>query len=88
MGADYGWRELSKLAPECRLHVRHGLTVIAGCFILFGARSIVAGIQSQVVAGEAVEVPASHPSPFADLPPPAPPAARPDPYAGAAVPVG
>ena len=50
-----------------RLNVRHGLTVIAGCFILFGARSIVAGIQSGVAAGEAVEAPAATPSPFADL---------------------
>jgi type IV secretion system protein VirB2 len=29
-----------------RINWRHGVTVILGCFILFGAASIVAGIQS------------------------------------------
>lgn len=29
-----------------RINWRHGVTVILGCFILFGASSIVAGIQS------------------------------------------
>lgn len=29
-----------------RMHWRYGATVILGCFILFGAASIVAGIQS------------------------------------------
>lgn len=29
-----------------RINWRHGATVIVGCFILFGAASIVAGIQS------------------------------------------
>lgn len=29
-----------------RINWRHGATVILGCFILFGAASIVAGIQS------------------------------------------
>ena len=29
-----------------RMNWKHGITVIVGCFILFGAASIVAGIQS------------------------------------------
>jgi type IV secretion system protein VirB2 len=29
-----------------RINRRHGVVVILGCFILFGAASIVAGIQS------------------------------------------
>lgn len=69
-----------------RINVRHGLTVVLGCFILFGARTIVAGIQSGAAGGEEAEAASPPPSPFAALPPPAPPAANPDPYAGAAVP--
>lgn len=34
-----------------RLNWRHGATVIVGCFILFGAASIVAGIRSAAVGG-------------------------------------
>lgn len=34
-----------------RMNWRYGLTVILGCFILFGAASIVAGIQSTASAG-------------------------------------
>lgn len=34
-----------------RMNWRYGATVILGCFILFGAASIVAGIQSSVGAG-------------------------------------
>lgn len=34
-----------------RMNWRYGATVILGCFILFGAASIVAGIQSAAVAG-------------------------------------
>ncbi len=72
-----------------RVNVRHGLTVIGGSFILFGATSIVAGLQSLAPAQiAAVPVP--------DIAAPAvaaPPAAVPqpasggyDPYAGASVP--
>jgi hypothetical protein len=69
-----------------RINVRHGLTVVLGCFILFGARTIVAGIQTGAAGEEIVEASAPPPSPFAALPPPAPQPANPDPYAGAAVP--
>jgi type IV secretion system protein VirB2 len=34
-----------------RINWRHGAVVILGCFILFGAASIVAGIRSAAVAG-------------------------------------
>lgn len=34
-----------------RINWRHGATVIVGCFILFGAASIVAGIQSTATLG-------------------------------------
>jgi len=34
-----------------RINWKHGATVILGCFILFGAASIVAGIQSTASAG-------------------------------------
>lgn len=34
-----------------RMNWRHGAAVIVGCFVLFGAASIVAGIQSTAQAG-------------------------------------
>lgn len=34
-----------------RINWRHGATVILGCFVLFGAASIVAGIQSAASTG-------------------------------------
>lgn len=71
-----------------RVNIRYGLTVIAGSFILFGASTIVAGIQSFVAGADVAAVPYA-PAPIVAPPalPPAPP--RPadnDPYAGAAVP--
>ena len=73
-----------------RVNVRHGVTVIAGCFILFGATTIAAGIQSSVGADELAAMPPA-PPPIAPAPP-APPVERVlpannDPYAGAAVPM-
>lgn len=35
-----------------RINWRYGITVILGCFILFGAASIVAGIQSTASLGQ------------------------------------
>jgi type IV secretion system protein VirB2 len=76
-----------------RIDLRRAMTVIAGCFILFGAAAIAAGIQA--VAGLAGTAPAAaepdfSPSPLAALPPPPPPQparpANPDPLAGATVP--
>jgi len=71
-----------------RINIRHGLTVIAGCFILFGASTIVAGIQSSLAGGDRAApaaMPESPPPMVAAAPPPPPPANR-DPYAGASVP--
>jgi type IV secretory pathway VirB2 component (pilin) len=77
-----------------RIDIRHGATVIGGCFILFGASSIVAGIQSTIASSDSyapVPLVAGNPEP-----PPivikgsgTRPAGGPanDPYAGAAVPV-
>lgn len=71
-----------------RVDYRRGATVIVGCFIVFGASSIVAGIRSAVsdggsdaLASFAQTDPA--PSPIT-IPPDLP---RYDPYAGASVPV-
>jgi type IV secretion system protein VirB2 len=35
-----------------RINWRYGITVVLGCFILFGAASIVAGIHSTVTLGQ------------------------------------
>jgi type IV secretion system protein VirB2 len=66
-----------------RLEIRRGITVVAGCFVLFGAPAIVGGIRG-AVGGEGV---ASAYVPPAVAPPPAvPPIQRnADPYAGASV---
>ena len=68
-----------------RVDYRHGLSVMIGSFILFGATSIMAGLQTLMTGGETPEVPYA-----AEAPPPViPPAtARPanyDPFAGASV---
>jgi type IV secretory pathway VirB2 component (pilin) len=73
-----------------RFDVRRGITVVVGSFILFGASSIAAGIQSASGATDFAAVPDTEPpiAPPAQAPaapPPAVPANR-DPYAGAAVP--
>jgi len=70
-----------------RVHLRRGLTVIAGCFILFGASTIAAGIQSSLGGGGTVRYspPAASTEPI-PAPPPTPPPANQDPYAGASVP--
>lgn len=68
-----------------RLEVRRGLNVIVGCFIVFGAASIAAGIRGAAAAPAFAPVPPREPP---QPPPPAPPPrpANPDPYAGASVP--
>jgi len=68
-----------------RLELRRGLNVILGCFVLFGAASIAAGIRG--VAGTGTAVAFTPPPAAPAAPPPSPPPmANPDPYAGAAVP--
>jgi len=70
-----------------RIDVKRGLTVIAGCFILFGAPAIAGGIQSMLSGAQgSAEVLAEAPSTMPSQPalPPAP--TDTDPYAGASVP--
>jgi type IV secretory pathway VirB2 component (pilin) len=74
-----------------RVPVRRGLSAILGCFILFGASTIAAGIRDSVtgLGGDvAWTPPAPAPLPVAAVapPPPKPPAPAADPFAGAAVP--
>ncbi len=78
-----------------RVDLRRGASVVVGCFILFGASSIAAGIRS-VATGDSPEAvayvePWTAPQPSAPAPTwtyqaPAAPARPADPYAGAAVP--
>jgi len=68
-----------------RVPLRHGLTVVAGCFLLFGSPAIVAGLRSTVEgstegAGSLAQAPIA-PSPLENV------TATADPYAGASVPV-
>jgi len=71
-----------------RVNIRHGLTVIVGSFVLFGASAIVAGIEASLPGGDAL--PYAPPPAIADPPlappPPGPRPANQDPYAGASVP--
>ena len=70
-----------------RASLRYGATVIGGCFILFGAATIVAGIESFAGRGDAGDVVyRSVPPPPPSLPPPAVEPGANDPYAGASVP--
>ena len=79
------WVGLMMLAG--RVDIRRGLTVIAGCFILFGASSIVAGIQSAIRSGDRLAlVPPTEMAPPLAPPPAGPVPANRDPYAGASVP--
>ena len=67
-----------------RFEIRRGMTVVAGCFVLFGASAIVGGIRG-AVGGEDVAT-ASVPPAVAPPPQVPPPRRNPDPYAGASVP--
>lgn len=71
-----------------RVNLRHGVTVILGCFLLFGASSIAAGIRSAASGvGEPIDggaQPSLAPAP-AVIVPPAHDSGY-DPYAGASVP--
>ena len=74
-----------------RVNIRHGATVILGCFILFGASTIVSGLRYAASGAGGYAAP---PVIVAAPPPPSPPRARPtgapapyDPYAGASVPI-
>ncbi|WP_319951555.1 TrbC/VirB2 family protein [Sphingomonas caeni] len=66
-----------------RVNVRYGLTVVAGCFVLFGAPRIVGGIKATTLGSGAMELP---PPILVEASPPvviATPSTE-DPYAGAA----
>ena len=67
-----------------RAPVRRGVTVVIGCFILFGAGSIANGLltDSARLEAAALPAPAAQPSYQATVPKPQPY----DPYAGASVP--
>ncbi len=67
-----------------RLEIRRGMTVIAGCFVLFGASAIAGGIRASVGGPDMA---AAYVPPAVPPPPLAPPPSRnADPYAGASVP--
>jgi type IV secretory pathway VirB2 component (pilin) len=78
---------IGMLMLQGRLPLRRGVTVVLGCFLLFGARTISDGLLnvSRRATGEmvTVQVPIP-PAPVATAPPQ--PSVY-DPYAGAAVPV-
>ena len=74
-----------------RVNIRHGATVILGCFILFGASTIVNGLRYAASGVGDYDPP---PVVVAAPPPPPPPHVQPsktpapyDPYAGASVPM-
>jgi type IV secretion system protein VirB2 len=71
-----------------RIGVRRGVTVIIGCFILFGASGIAIGIQSFAGDGDGEwRAPPPVPElPALPQPPPTASAAGNDPYAGASMP--
>lgn len=69
-----------------RISVRPALTVVLGCFVLFGAAQIVAGIRASLGARDTSAL-SSVPEDQAPVPvAPAANAQQRDPYAGAAVP--
>ncbi|MGN6820889.1 MAG: TrbC/VirB2 family protein [Sphingomonas sp.] len=73
-----------------RINIRHGATVVFGCFILFGASAIVSGLR--YAATGAGDYDSAPPVVVAPAPPPPRPqsTAAPvpyDPYAGASVPI-
>jgi type IV secretory pathway VirB2 component (pilin) len=74
---------------EGRVDLKRGMLVIAGCFVLFGAPVISAGLMSIVSRDEVAIARAPLPPALAVsrfISPPAPQRADFDPYAGAAVP--
>ena len=74
-----------------RISFRRAASVIFGCFVVFGASTIAAGIHAIAGGGGAVAPEPAYP-PYVPPPPPPPPPVPPapppnfDPYAGAAVP--
>lgn len=72
-----------------RLELRSGITVVIGCFILFGAAGIAAALTGAVGANNPPSPTAEpSPDPLSNQIRSAPPPATYDPYAGASVPQG
>ncbi|OJU14568.1 MAG: hypothetical protein BGN95_04420 [Sphingomonas sp. 66-10] len=69
-----------------RLEVRRGITVVAGCFLVFGANLIARGILGGMDRGVATPTTAVAPPPSALVDAPKPTPQPYDPYAGASVP--
>ncbi|HEX8625053.1 MAG TPA: TrbC/VirB2 family protein [Allosphingosinicella sp.] len=77
-----------------RIDLRRGATVVVGCFVLFGASSIAAGIRSVASGDSLAAEPVYYVEPWTAPTPPAtavqpvrvPPERAADPFAGAAVP--
>jgi type IV secretory pathway VirB2 component (pilin) len=72
-----------------RLELRRGVTVVIGCFLLFGASGIAAALAGLTGAERQRSQPAApDPEPLSSrLPSSAPPPSAHDPYAGASVPM-
>lgn len=68
-----------------RIDVRRALVVILGCFVVFGAPLIAAGLL-QLSRSDSVALAAETPPPAPRLPPATPSPQPYDPYAGASVP--
>lgn len=72
-----------------RVNVRSSAVAVLGCFVLFGASTIVMGLQLAIGRGEAtlpLQAPVAPLPPIAAPVPPLPPSTANDPYAGASVP--
>lgn len=78
--ASVGWLMLAG-----RLEVRRGLTVVLGCFVLFGATTIVGGLMNAVRGQANAPVVQSAPPPTVEVPEVGNSVAPYDPYAGASV---
>ena len=75
-----------------RIDIRRGITVVLGCFLLFGAPVIAAGLQG-IAAGNAPQSMTYAPATVSSIPPQTTPVpsrtpAPYDPYAGASLPSG
>lgn len=69
-----------------RISFRRAASAILGCFILFGASSIAAGLQAVATGAAGDPPPLAAATPYTPPPLPPPPPRNLDPYAGAAVP--
>lgn len=77
---------LGVLMLRGRLPVRDGVQVVVGCFLLFGASVLAAGLMGAGVSRSGYDrgAPAESPGYVAEVPPPPPPSNY-DPYAGASI---